>query len=100
MPELIATLGDQPVARLTFPPRATRIIIGRAPESDLVLPSDDVSRTHAIITREDEDLILSDPGSRNGIAINGALLQSPRYLFDRDQLTIGPYTVTLSLASP
>jgi transcriptional regulator with GAF, ATPase, and Fis domain len=46
--------------------------IGKAPENDLVLPDDTVSRQHLSITRTTEGLQVRDLGSTNGIKIGGA----------------------------
>lgn len=52
----------------------SRILIGRSPDSDLVLPGDEVrvSRHHVRIERQPEGYVLVDLGSRNGTLLNGA----------------------------
>lgn len=45
--------------------------IGRGPENDLVIPSLAVSRRHAEIRSEGENLAIIDTGSRNGLLVNG-----------------------------
>lgn len=54
--------------RLTHVP----FTIGRGPGNDLVLTSLSVSRNHAEIVREGEDLVLHDLDSRNGVSVGGA----------------------------
>src|SRR5688572_27052734 len=45
--------------------------VGRDPTSDLLLPSQTVSRNHAILEVEENGVRVSDLGSRNGTRVNG-----------------------------
>ncbi|HMO51288.1 MAG TPA: FHA domain-containing protein [Kiritimatiellia bacterium] len=74
-----------------------RILLGRSPECDVILEDEDVSRRHAVITADDDGYTLQDAGSRNGVAINGDLLTTPRLLKPRDVITIGGYTIRFEL---
>jgi transcriptional regulator with PAS, ATPase and Fis domain len=56
--------------RLTVLSDATSVI-GRSPECDIVLESDQVSRRHAEIRREGLVFLIRDLGSRNGIHVDG-----------------------------
>ena len=56
--ERLFTIGDRP------------IVIGRAPDCDLHLPNESISRQHARIAREDEGWLLRDLGSKNGSRVN------------------------------
>ena len=49
-----------------------RVIIGRSPESDVVLPHEDVSRAHAGLWRQDAKIWIKDLGSSNGTTVDGA----------------------------
>jgi predicted component of type VI protein secretion system len=55
-----------------------KIVIGRSPECDLVLPGDEVrvSRQHIRIERREAGYLLVDLGSRNGTLLNGQLVES------------------------
>lgn len=57
------------VVVVPMPPRP-RIVIGRAPDCDLVIDDESVSRKHAVI----EGRLLEDLGSRNGTVVNGQRL--------------------------
>lgn len=46
--------------------------VGRDPACDIALPTGTVSRFHAQLKREGDDLVLRDLGSRNGTFVNGA----------------------------
>ena len=50
---------------------ATRMIVGRAPNCDCVVPEDCVSRKHAQLWCDGERWYVRDLGSRNGTRVNG-----------------------------
>src|SRR6185437_3748716 len=50
-------------------------IIGRAPESDIRIDDDKVSRRHALVRASDDGWELSDGGSLNGIWLDGRQVQ-------------------------
>jgi phosphoserine phosphatase RsbU/P len=49
-------------------------VIGRSPECQLRLPQSFVSRTHAVLMLEDEQLVIEDKNSRHGTFVNGELI--------------------------
>jgi hypothetical protein len=51
-----------------------RAVVGRAPESDVVVPHDDVSRRHALLYRERGQAWVRDLGSANGTTVDGVRL--------------------------
>ncbi|WP_372700040.1 FHA domain-containing protein [Arthrobacter sp. JSM 101049] len=57
-----------------------QLIVGRAPDSDLVLNSPDVSRHHAALTRTDVGVFVRDLGSTAGTRVNGIPITAPRLL--------------------
>ncbi len=67
------------------------LTIGRASDSDIVLPTTSVSRHHASLIRENADLFfVVDQGSENGTQLNGTVLRPhERYVLrNGDTLTI------------
>jgi transcriptional regulator with GAF, ATPase, and Fis domain len=52
-------------------PMGTRLTIGKAPENDLVLSDDTVSRRHCELTRVPEGIHVRDLGSTNGTRVTG-----------------------------
>ncbi|HPG27024.1 MAG TPA: adenylate/guanylate cyclase domain-containing protein [Myxococcota bacterium] len=54
----VFTIGDRP------------IVIGRAPDSDLLLQHESISRQHARIARQDDGWVIRDLGSKNGSRVN------------------------------
>ncbi|MCC5632282.1 FHA domain-containing protein [Nostoc sphaeroides CHAB 2801] len=51
--------------------RGVEYIVGRSPDSDLVLDSEDVSRRHGKFFSQSGNYYFSDLGSRNGTILNG-----------------------------
>ncbi|WP_372367503.1 DUF4388 domain-containing protein [Candidatus Uabimicrobium sp. HlEnr_7] len=77
-----------------FPPiRLTKhneIYVGRGPENDLILTSNDVSRRHAVIKWCDEKscYTVRDLNSHNGVTVNEELIEEYQ-LQDQDIINIG-----------
>jgi adenylate cyclase len=71
--------------------------IGRSPQNAICLPSDTVSRNHALIKQNDHGTFcVYDLGSRNGTLLNDRLVSSPMPLHDGDMIRVGE--VVLSFA--
>lgn len=66
---LVCTSG--PFVGGEFKVLGNEVIIGRAPDSDVVIEHPSVSKQHARILREIEDVFIEDLGSSNGITVNG-----------------------------
>jgi hypothetical protein len=64
-------------------------VIGRSTECHLVLDDPSVSRVHAAIVREGDELRIEDRGSRNGVRINKDHVTESAPLKDGDQVIIG-----------
>lgn len=61
---LVSEAGSYDIGR-------NRMLIGRAPDMDLVLTPDDVSRNHAALWREGGSVFVRDLGSANGTFVDG-----------------------------
>jgi ABC-type multidrug transport system ATPase subunit len=72
-----------------------RLIIGRDPQCDVVLPSRDVSRCHAEIRGENGTYSVRDLSSTNGTFVNGAEVRGRTALREGCRLRVGPYTFLL-----
>ncbi len=57
---------------------AAEVIVGSAPECDLVLDDDRVSRRHLAVRREDNRFVARDLGSSNGTLFEGSLITEAR----------------------
>lgn len=66
--------------------------LGRSPDSDVILFDRLVSRHHAWIGIENDELVVKDTGSRNGFQVNGERC-TERKLHDGDSLVMGEHTV-------
>jgi adenylate cyclase len=67
---------------------ARPIVIGRAPDCDLHLQHESISRQHARIGREDEGWVLRDLGSKNGSRVN-TFHVTEQLLHNGDRLDLG-----------
>ncbi len=64
--------------------------IGRATDNDIVLNDFSVSRRHALLKRENDDWVLYDNGSTNGIRLNDATVPKA-VVKDGDQAMVGTF---------
>jgi len=73
--------------------------LGRSPENSVVLPTEKVSRRHAVIHAQNEtEFWLVDLGSRNGTFRNSVRIKQPTRLFSGDRVEIGSMTFTFHVA--
>jgi methylglyoxal synthase len=77
-------------------------LIGRSPDSDLVLDSPDISRLHAKFFVKSGNYYFSDLGSRNGSIFNGKQAEKDRLysLSDGDIIRIADYVLILEAVAP
>ncbi|MEH1832837.1 MAG: FHA domain-containing protein, partial [Nostoc sp.] len=77
--------------------RGTECLIGRSPDSDLVLDSTDVSRLHGKFFAQAGKYYFCDVGSRNGSIVNGKLAEKDHsyQLKDGDIIRIGDFVLML-----
>lgn len=64
------------------------VMLGRLPESDVVVSDPGASRQHARISNTNGEYVLDDLGSTNGTLVNDVAVQE-RVLGDGDRITIG-----------
>jgi len=77
----------------------TPLIIGRDMRNQIVLYDDEVSRRHAMIEYDGDQVVINDLHSRNGIRLNGQPVQRAA-LMDGAQIQIGTLTLTLTVEHP
>lgn len=84
-------LRDGEGAQRIIPLEGDRLVLGRAPGSDLHIPWDlRVSGVHAHLERRGPRWVIEDDGlSRNGTFINGERLRGQRTLRDGDVVSVG-----------
>ncbi len=74
--------------------------IGRGIQNTIVLPSDMVSRNHAMVQKNEfGGYSVFDLGSRNGTFLNGRRLVGPAGLHNGDVLSIGSFSLVFSDAA-
>jgi pSer/pThr/pTyr-binding forkhead associated (FHA) protein len=84
---------DGPGSLLRFELEKAVVTVGRSSSSDIVLENDNVSRSHALLTRIDDEYTVEDLDSRNGVLLNGMLVHAA-VLRDGDEVHIGDYVFT------
>ena len=76
------------------------IIIGRAEDNDIALPSTAVSKRHARMVLKEGRVVVVDLGSTNGTSINDILIDRPAILRPGDRMTAGEYSFMLGPDEP
>lgn len=69
-----------------------QVIIGRSVKCDLVLPSLQVSRQHAVLRQKDSQVTIEDFSTTNGTYINGNRIVGVVVVLPSDKITVGPST--------
>lgn len=77
----------------------SEVVIGRSPTCHITLEDPLVSRKHAIIKIRDEQAVIVDLGSRNGVRLNGRIIQSEHGLRDGDRIRIGTQDLVFLVAN-
>jgi hypothetical protein len=85
-PVLVHTVGKRPGLQSPFP---TMITIGRAPNNDIVLQSQDVSTFHAHLANEDGRWVVRDADSTHGTFVNELAVRAPTPLTAGDTVRFG-----------
>ncbi|HEX6778030.1 MAG TPA: FHA domain-containing protein [Ktedonobacterales bacterium] len=75
------------------------IMVGRQTSNAVVLSTERVSRQHALLTLEGDQIILTDQGSSNGTILNGVRIQRAA-LAPTDTVEIGGYRLSAALVKP
>jgi pSer/pThr/pTyr-binding forkhead associated (FHA) protein len=75
------------------------LLVGRHAECDLQLQSNKVSRRHCIIAYVNNQMMIRDLGSTNGVRINGDRVAEGR-LHDGDEVSIGNFRYEVRATIP
>lgn len=79
-PEIIGVAGVAAGVRRSLDLAAgvdgVRVTLGRGRDCDVILLDPDLSREHAIVERDWNGITITDPGSKNGIVVDGKRLAS------------------------
>jgi hypothetical protein len=88
VPSVVVKIGPQAGRRVEV---QDRVVIGRQ-SADLVLEDPEVSRSHAVLRRSGESIVLEDLGSTNGTFLNGERIREPVELRPGDEVRVGQTT--------
>ncbi len=69
----------------------TRLLIGRTPDCDVMLPHPSVSRAHAVLEKTVEGMSIRDLSSVNGVMVGGQRIRDRVSLRENERVGIGPY---------
>jgi adenylate cyclase len=92
MYRLIYQDGDTPQ---TYSFESGEVVIGRSPECQIVLRDFGISRTHARVVVDDDEVRVLDLGSKNGTQVDGVLVKDAT-LKDGACITLGKFQLTFS----
>jgi hypothetical protein len=84
----------------TYELRKDRIVLGRNPDSDIVLNSPIVARYHCQLVRSREGYLAEDLQSCNGTYVNGVCIHGRVLLHNNDRLHVGPYVLIYHTRPP
>jgi pSer/pThr/pTyr-binding forkhead associated (FHA) protein len=90
MPEIVVKFNDKVIEKVVTEKK--RISIGRTKDNDIVLENRGVSRKHAQIEFNGENVVIIDNESLNGVFVNNRKI-SEEMLRDQDIITIGKYSL-------
>ncbi len=84
-----------------FELNSPNVIIGRAPQSNVVISDSDISRLHAQIVTTSQGFFVSDLGSTNGTYINGVAIKPKQMLQlkSNDQVNLGRVSLLFQVVS-
>jgi|SRR5450432_2510703 general secretion pathway protein A len=93
--QLVVTHGTKLIA--AWPVKPGRISIGRAPDNELRLEAQFISRHHCQVVTVGNVSTIEDLGSVNGISVNGKTVKR-HVLQHEDQITLGEHVLTYRLS--
>ncbi|MBC6905966.1 FHA domain-containing protein [Saccharophagus sp. K07] len=92
---IVVSINNSELHRYNF--TETEILIGRSSECDVLLDNAGISRTHAKILRQGNEVKLIDLNSGNGTFLNGQSIQEATVTSD-DTIGIGKFALTVKLS--
>ena len=82
-------------ARFEYPFQGRSLVIGRSSSADLVLADRFLSRQHARLFLEGEQLMIEDLGSRNGTLVNGRKSEGPTKVLAGDVIKLSGSSISV-----
>lgn len=87
--QLVVRAGPTPGK--VYPIMKKEIIIGRDPNSDVLINDAEISRHHATVKFQPEGFVIEDLGSTNGTIVNGQRLVGPHVLHPGEIINLGEH---------
>lgn len=87
--QLIVRAGPTPGK--IYPIMKSEMIIGRDPNTDVLINDAEISRHHAVIKVSPEGYTIEDLGSTNGTIINGQRIMGPHVLHVGEMINLGEH---------
>lgn len=94
MPYLRVMNGPEEGKKLNIGPDVAEATIGRGADCDFQINDANVSRRHAIIRRDWNEITVEDAGSKNGVVVNERRITKPSALRDADEIMLGAMKLT------
>ena len=94
MPYLRVMNGPEEGKKLNIGPDVAEATIGRGTDCDFQINDANVSRRHAIIRRDWNEITIEDAGSKNGVVVNERRITKPSALRDADEIMLGAMKLT------
>ena len=92
--------GEEASSSVIDVPEGGEVTIGRSRGATVVVDHEKVSRIHARFRRYGDRLDVEDLESRNGTRVNNDKIEGLRALSPGDEISIGPATIFVGIASP
>lgn len=94
MPYLRVMNGPEEGKKLNIGPDVAEAVIGRGNDCDFQINDANVSRRHAMIRRDWNEITVEDAGSKNGVVVNDRRITKPTALRDADEIMLGAMKLT------
>jgi pSer/pThr/pTyr-binding forkhead associated (FHA) protein len=94
VPYLRVMNGPDEGKKFSIGAEITEVFIGRGSDCDFQVNDVNISRRHAVIRRNWNDIIVEDDGSKNGVLINDRRIQKATALRHADELLMGAVKLT------
>jgi len=94
--QMVITVISGPQAGLSRVLDKSELVVGRAPECDIMIEDTALSRRHCRFIERDGVLFIEDLGSSNGTLVSGERLREPRRVSDGDRVQAGRSLLGLS----
>jgi hypothetical protein len=100
IPEAYVVVVEHGRSASTFRVGAPRVVLGRAPDCDIILSNPRISRRHAELAWDGEKFTVTDLQSKNGTRLNGVPILAPARVSDGDTLELADCRLRFDAGAP